>query len=190
VAGEVDIHAKADYPYQRKHPALKSAEVTQVWGPLELDSYFESLTARSGDAPLTVTFRNMSTGGILPFVSAIWDWDDGTAPGTTAVAFGDEISHTYTTAGSYSPSLTITDSSVSPLVSVETKEADYILVGGGGPGDILAYYRALTGGALVADLGDVIAAANDYLGGVIPTGFTAPITLTQLIQLANEWLGL
>jgi hypothetical protein len=130
VAGEVDIHAKADYPYQRKHPALKTQEVTQIWGPLELDAYFETTTPRSGDAPLTVTFINKSTGGILPYVSAIWDWDDGTAPGTTAVAWGDTITHTYTSAGIYSPSLTITDSSIPPLVSVETKKADYIKVTG------------------------------------------------------------
>ncbi len=53
---------------------------------------------------------------------------------------------------------------------------------------ILDYYRALTGDPLVADLADVVAAANDYLGGVIPPGFDNPITLTQLVQLANEWL--
>jgi len=84
----------------------------------------------------------------------------------------------------------LTDSSVPALVSVETKEADYITVGVPPVGDILAYYRALTGLPLVADLADVVAAANDWLGGVIPPGFTAPITIAQLTQLANEWLGL
>ena len=190
VAGEVDIHAKVDYPVQRKHPPMMSEEVTQVWGPLELDSYFETLTPRSGDAPLTVTFINLSWGGVDPYVSAIWDWDDGTAPGTTAVLFGETITHTFTAVGSYAPSLTLTDSSDPALVSVETKEADYILVGLPVTPDILAYYKALTGDPLVAELADVVAAANDYLGGVIPTGFTVAITLPELVQLANDWLGL
>jgi hypothetical protein len=140
---------------------------------------------------LTVTFINLSWGGTPPYVSAVWRWGDGTAPGTTAILPGQTITHTYTADGSYAPSLTLTDSSVPALVSVETKEADYIMVGAAPPpGDIIAYYRGLGLDPLVVELSDVVQAANDYLGGVIPTGFTAPITLPQLVQLANEWLGL
>lgn len=66
-----------------------------------------------------------------------------------------------------------------------------VMVTGFGPAevDILAYYRGLTGDAEVADLADVVQAANDYLGGVIPPSFDNPITLSQLVQFANEWLG-
>jgi hypothetical protein len=190
MAGSVDIYAIADYPYQRKHPPFRSPDVTQQWGPLELDSYFETTTPRAGDAPLTVTFINLSWGGTPPYVSAVWDWDDGTAPGTTAILPGETITHTYTAVGTYAPSLTLTDSSLPPLVSVETKEADYIVVGVPPTGDIIAYYRGLGLDPNVVELSDVVQAANDYLGGVIPTGFTAAITLPELVQLANEWLGL
>jgi len=55
--------------------------------------------------------------------------------------------------------------------------------------DALAYYRSYSGDPLVADLADVVKAGNDWLSGVIPPGFTAVISLTQLVQLANEWLG-
>ena len=35
---------------------------------------------------------------------------------------------------------------------------------------------------------ELLKAANDWLNGVIPPGFMAVITLTELVQLANEWL--
>lgn len=44
--------------------------------------------------------------------------------------------------------------------------------------------RNLEGG----DIG-LLKAANDWLNNVIPLGFTTPITLSQLVQLAIEWLG-
>lgn len=157
-------------------------------GHAAFDAYFESLTPRSGDAPLTMTFINLSTGGALPYVSAVWVWDDGTAPGTTAVDFGDTITHTYTTPGSYVPSLTITDSSVPPCFSVEYKEPDYIVVGPGVPPDILAYYRGLDGDPTDVSDEDLLQAAYDWANHIIPgPEFSTWLTDTELLELAYEW---
>lgn len=53
---------------------------------------------------------------------------------------------------------------------------------------ILAYYLGLGNDPNVAELSDVVQAANDYLNGIIPLGFTAVITLGEVVWLANEWL--
>jgi len=55
-------------------------------------------------------------------------------------------------------------------------------------GDILAYYRGLGLDPNVVELSDVVGAANDWINDVVPPGFTAPIILEQLVQLANEWV--
>jgi hypothetical protein len=189
-SGWVKIEAKADYPYlPAKFPPVVSDEVTQIWGPVELNPHFEADKAEPQTVEVgeTVTFTNLTTGGTLPYTAADWNWGDGTAHGTTAVNNGETITHVYNTPGVYSVILTMTDST--PTTRWEERP-DYIIVTGEAPDDILAYYRALTGDPMVAELADVVAAANDYLGGVIPPGFTVPITLAQLVELANEWLGL
>jgi len=58
-------------------------------------------TSASGPAPLTVNFQATNTGGAVNS----WDWNfgDGTAHGS-----GPSVSHTYTTAGTYSVILTAT----------------------------------------------------------------------------------
>ena len=56
------------------------------------------------------------------------------------------------------------------------------------PPSIVDYYRGLGDDSNMVELSDVVQAANDYLNGVIPPGFTAPITLSQLVELANEWI--
>ena len=52
-----------------------------------------------GEAPVTVSFMNMSTGDITSY-----SWDFGDGGGSTT----QNPSHTYTTAGTYSVSLTVT----------------------------------------------------------------------------------
>jgi hypothetical protein len=132
-AGEVTITATAEFPYtpfRGKFASLTSEDITATWGKLELDSYFEAWPRIAEDPPLTVTFTNLSSGGIPPYVASVWDFGDGTIEANQAMQPGDTITHTYTTEGSFIPSLTITDQSQpTPLVSVETKEADYILIG-------------------------------------------------------------
>jgi hypothetical protein len=132
-AGEVTITATAEFPYtpfRGKFASLTSEEITATWGQLELDSYFEAWPRRATEAPLTVTFTNLSSGGIPPYVASVWDFGDGTIKANEAMQPGESIEHTYTTEGSFIPSLTLTDQSQpTPLVSVETKEANYILIG-------------------------------------------------------------
>jgi uncharacterized protein (TIGR03790 family) len=54
----------------------------------------------SGWAPLPVTFSDTSTGGIT---NRFWDFGDGTTLNTTAIS----VSHTYTSAGTYTVGLTV-----------------------------------------------------------------------------------
>ncbi|MCA1747802.1 MAG: PKD domain-containing protein, partial [Bacteroidales bacterium] len=58
-----------------------------------------------GDAPFTISFDGSgSTTSQPPFTSYSWDFDDGTT------AEGVSVAHTYTSAGTYNPSLTVYDS--------------------------------------------------------------------------------
>jgi len=61
-------------------------------------------TPTTGNAPLAVTFTGSATGGAAPYAYS-WTFGDG----TTSTA--QNPSHTYTTAGTYSATLTVTDGS-------------------------------------------------------------------------------
>ena len=131
-AGEVKVSALADYPYQRKHTALRSEEVTQQWGAIELNPHFVADVTEI-DVGDTVTFTNLTTGGTTPYTDADWDWGDGTTHGITALNWGQTITHEYNTPGVYSVILTMTDST--PTTRWEERP-DYITVTGVGlPGD-------------------------------------------------------
>jgi PKD repeat protein len=85
-------------------------------------------TPTSGEAPLTVTFTNTSSGDPIPTVS--WDFGDG-ASSTNA-----NPTHTYGTPGDYTVTLTATNSQGSDtetaLISVEEASAPTNLVGNPG----------------------------------------------------------
>ena len=55
--------------------------------------------------------------------------------------------------------------------------------------DILDYYRCLYGDCEHVSTGELLTAANDWSNGIVPPGFTEPITTMQLMQLAMEWAG-
>src|SRR5262249_45019522 len=59
----------------------------------------------SGQVPLTVAFTGSATGGTPPY-SYSWNFGDG-----SAVSTAQNPSHTYSTAGTYTATLTVTDSS-------------------------------------------------------------------------------
>ena len=148
-----------------------------------------------------VTFTNLTTEGVTPYTRAEWDVDgDGTPEIILDVTFDDDpttrwddsdpmadVTWAYDAPGTYGVILTMTDST---RITRWEARPDYITVTPVEGEDILAYYRAYSGDPLVADLADVVQAANDCVNGVTPPGFAAVITLEQLVQLANEWLGL
>jgi PKD repeat protein len=65
-------------------------------------------TPATGNAPLNVSFAGSATGGTAPY-SYSWNFGDGTATSTA-----QNPSHTYNAAGTFTATLTVTDSS-SPL---------------------------------------------------------------------------
>jgi PKD repeat protein len=79
--------------------ALSNASITATCPPLDATA---SANPPSGDAPLTVNFSANATGGCPP-ISYAWDFGDG------ATSTEQNPSHTYQTAGTMAPSLTVTD---------------------------------------------------------------------------------
>ncbi|MGC8763866.1 MAG: PKD domain-containing protein [Acidobacteriota bacterium] len=71
-----------------------------VTPPLTLSA---SRTPASGTAPLAVSFSSAPSGGTPPYTFD-WNWGDGSAHGTT-----QNPSHTFTTGGTYTTILTVTD---------------------------------------------------------------------------------
>lgn len=59
----------------------------------------------SGTAPVTATFTSTSTDGEGPIATWSWNWGDGTAGGTTSQA-----THVFQSAGTFTVTLTVTDS--------------------------------------------------------------------------------
>jgi PKD repeat protein len=62
-------------------------------------------TPSTGNAPLTVSFTGSATGGTAPY-SFSWNFGDG-----SAISTAQNPSHTYSSAGTFTATLTVTDSS-------------------------------------------------------------------------------
>jgi PKD repeat protein len=58
-----------------------------------------------GDAPLAVTFLPSVLGGVAPY-TLVWSFGDGSTASTTSTS---GVTHTYSSAGTYTPTLKITD---------------------------------------------------------------------------------
>ncbi len=54
-------------------------------------------------------------------------------------------------------------------------------------GDILTYYRGLGQSTSIVETNDLLKAADDWRGDIIPPGFSVSITTSQLLALADEW---
>ena len=93
-------------------------------------------TPRSGDAPLTVQFSDESVPGSFPISSWVWGFGDG---GTSNQP---HPSHTYSTAGTYTVSLTVT----TPVDSATETRTDYISVSSAPVGPTAAFTAEHTAG--------------------------------------------
>src|SRR5262249_56543352 len=92
---------------------MTTADQAALGDPLE-DLWIQGTTPLSatasaapttGNAPLTVAFTGSATGGTAPY-SFSWNFGDG-SPASTL----QNPSHTYSTAGTYTATLTVTDTS-------------------------------------------------------------------------------
>ena len=54
-------------------------------------------------------------------------------------------------------------------------------------GDILSYYKGLGQSTTILETSDILKAADDWRGDIIPQGFSASLTTQQLLTLADEW---
>ncbi len=92
--------------------ASQASASTTISAQAQIPALAASCTASptSGDIPLTVNFIGSAAGGIPPY-SYSWNFGDGTS--STA----QNPSHTYTQAGSYTATLTVTDSIASQAIA-------------------------------------------------------------------------
>ncbi len=58
-----------------------------------------------------------------------------------------------------------------------------------GKEDILQYYRGMNFCYNIVETNDLLKAADDWTHNIIPSGFSASITTTQLLTLADEWIA-
>ena len=113
--GDGSSHATTQNPSHTYHtPALfhpvltvkDSTAQTASDSHLVIDATALTVTASAdpaaGNAPLTVAFKGSATGGRSPYTYA-WEFGEGGASSDA------NPSHTYTAAGTYDPSLTVTD---------------------------------------------------------------------------------
>ncbi|MGB2583058.1 MAG: PKD domain-containing protein, partial [Dehalococcoidia bacterium] len=197
--GVVWITATADFPMSMKkgqYPATTSDPLRASWGEiLEIDPDLEGTPRTCEEVEgCIVTFENLSEGGQLPYKSATWDFGDGSPLETYTTGpekdYGGTVTHQYTTAGQFIVCITIVDADDFEATQCEGVPGDgYIKVGVPDLGDLIDYYMALNGDPNVVDLADLMAAADDWIAGTIPAGFTDPITTIQLMALADEWIG-
>ena len=137
-------------------------------------------TTTNGEVPLTVVFSDSASGNITNWV---WNFGDGTIVTNTT---GSSVTNTYTYAGSYSVTLTVTGPSgtytrtvvndivVAPATPVFTYNS---------AGDVLAGFRKATGEAyeMVADLGSI----SNFLN--LPAATTMSVTNYSTNQLNDTF---
>jgi PKD repeat protein len=100
-----DQHASPDVgAHQSGTPRMKFGRRLAAAGPNAVLNTQPS--PASGPLPLAVTFTSNSTPGAAPITSQILNFGDGSAPITLT---GASVSHTYTVAGNYTATLTVSD---------------------------------------------------------------------------------
>ncbi len=148
---------------------------------LEAPNAFFTASPTSGDGPLFVSFNaNSSSDSDGTIVSYSWDYGDG-SNGT-----GMTSSHTYTTAGTYTAELTVTDNdglsdthtvsiTVSEPPAPETPNAFFTASPTSGDGPLFVSFNA--SGSSDSD-GTIVSYSWDYGDGSNGTGMTSSHTYT------------
>jgi len=105
--------------------AIVTTKVNAVGNPLAATA---SATPTSGQIPLSVAFTGTGTGGTPPY-SFSWNFGDGSAASTA-----QNPSHTYSTAGNFTATLRVTDSSSPAQTATSTVPITSTPVQGAPPG--------------------------------------------------------
>jgi PKD repeat protein len=114
---------------------MTTADQSALGDPLE-DLWVQGATPLSakagaspttGNAPLNVSFTGSASGGLAPY-SYSWNFGDGTAAGTT-----QNPNHTYSTAGTYTATLTVTDSASPAKTATSTVQITASPIAGAPP---------------------------------------------------------
>lgn len=123
-------------------PDIGAWEYQTGGGPEPTITAFFTRTPGSGNAPLTVQFTDASsTSGGASITSRLWDFGDGTTSTAT------NPSKAYSAAGTYTPTLTITDS-VNGLSNSFTGAAITVTAGG----SIIAFFTRTPAAAEVGEM--------------------------------------
>jgi len=163
--------------------------------PLPAASF--TATPTSGNAPLAVTFTDTSTGGGGTLTNRHWVFGDGNTLDTTDTS----VSHSYTTVGTFSVALTVTNSlsqqdtqTQADLVTTtfEPLTASFTVAPGGGYAPVNATFtdtsRAGTAGTITNrhwDFGDGTTAI-DTTDTSVPHTFTAIGNHTVTLTVTND----
>jgi hypothetical protein len=138
VHGSVQVEATVRFPNSLtagQYCGVTSDGVTATWGNVEFDPDFVGSPRFCDDVETCeVTFTNFTTGGVLPYTKAIWDFGDGTTPYEGAEGYLDKTPpHQYTAEGIYDITLTMWDSSDPAQEAFQTEKQYIQVVEGSGP---------------------------------------------------------
>ena len=147
-------------------------------------------TPLSGASPLGVTFTDSSdvTAGTM------WNWSFGDGAWTNLTVFTSPVVHTYTTAGTYPVSLTVTNISGTNTLTrpayVSVTSTSPIIVAGvdhshGPVGDVFVLSGTNTFGDSPSDY-SFIYLENATIGGSLPLGGVRPDDFSILAQTGNN----
>jgi kynureninase len=87
--------------------------------------------------------------------------------------------------GEYTITFSLIDAATDVVIAGTTKTETLTVEAG----DILKYYRSLHEPLDEVTTLDLLSAADDWSGAVVLSCFGEPITMTQLLELADEWIA-
>jgi hypothetical protein len=132
--------------------------------PTSLDVYFQAFSHLSGEAPLTVTFTNLTTGGAQPYTKAEWDFNgDGVSDKTLTGTQADvtqPVTYTFNESGIYNMDVTLQMTDSTP--TSKSVMIRYAICVGGISGD--SWHCNVGGEPLVAPVYQIL---RPRLSGVV-----------------------